>query len=315
MQDNDAEKMIEIAKMPYIYGRADFTIIASRARTCWEGFLGQRILDPAAVPAFSLPWRSSGGRELGSVTLVDLDLIPEPIEDRGWTLQERVLSTRTVEFGPRQTRWTCQEMPRPSLHNVLDAHSDGWRERAEHNSARFDPLSWQQLTSDPSGLGLLLSSDSRSANLLRAPTALWRFLEFLKDTISSSAIYMWLVCGCRIFMLVFYGLCLRIAGYRGPQGTRGRHGRGWLSTAVWYSISITSMSMMMRLANGHRSIWARRYSLLRPSWQVSRPHSVHYAKDREGLELGDASPRYQSSRIMSPLLRGLLSAKNTTTMS
>ncbi|KAK1952066.1 HET-domain-containing protein, partial [Colletotrichum sublineola] len=82
-EGND-EKILEIAKMPYIYGQASFTIMASRAETAWEGFLQDRE-----------PFTNCTGHE--------------PIDERGWTFQERLLSLRIVEFGSRQTRWSCQE--------------------------------------------------------------------------------------------------------------------------------------------------------------------------------------------------------------
>jgi hypothetical protein len=56
-------------------------------------------------------------------------LIPEieedlqPLELRGWALQEHLLSPRILEFGSLQTRWTCEENRlRPNM-----ASTDGWR--------------------------------------------------------------------------------------------------------------------------------------------------------------------------------------------
>ncbi|KAK3326158.1 heterokaryon incompatibility protein-domain-containing protein [Apodospora peruviana] len=148
LQDCDGEKATEIAKMPYIYGGAAFTIVASRSRSVWEGFLHDRVKSPEAVPAFLLPWRCDTADErMGSVTLIDLDIATEPIDERGWTLQERMLSSRIVEFGSRQTRWTCQEGI--SKTNLADGLADGWRKEAEKNRSRFDALSWNVLDRDP----------------------------------------------------------------------------------------------------------------------------------------------------------------------
>jgi hypothetical protein len=70
---------------------------------------------------------------------LDLNLSPEPIDERGWTLQERLLSGRTIEFGSRQTRWICQES------NYKDRYSEGWRQRAEYDQVSQDHLEFFQI--------------------------------------------------------------------------------------------------------------------------------------------------------------------------
>ncbi|CAM1506180.1 Fc.00g058210.m01.CDS01 [Cosmosporella sp. VM-42] len=123
VQNDDQEKVVEIAKMPYIYGHAAFTIGASRSSTVGSGFLQPRVPDSETRVAFALPCVCSNG-EIGTLNFVDLDIDAEPIDSRGWTLQERLLSPRIVEFGTRQTRWTCQDAH-------FDGLVDGWRREAE----------------------------------------------------------------------------------------------------------------------------------------------------------------------------------------
>ncbi|KAH7129022.1 heterokaryon incompatibility protein-domain-containing protein, partial [Dactylonectria macrodidyma] len=130
LQDSNIEKATEIAKMPFIYGRADVTITASRAGSVGEGFLHARIPDAANRSAFVLPCVCSNG-EVGKLNLVDLATDPEPIESRGWTFQERLLSPRIVEFGSRQTRWTCQE------DRYSDGITDGWRKEVEWSPTKL----------------------------------------------------------------------------------------------------------------------------------------------------------------------------------
>jgi hypothetical protein len=152
VQDRDEEKTVEIAKMPYIYGNSLFTITATRAASVWEGFLGDRITSPDAIPAFSMGWVQAapgGGKEEGALTLIDLPIPFEPIDSRGWTLQERALSTRTIEFGSRQTRWTCQERTSSDMSTMGAA--DGWRAEPEANRASFDPRDWFLIDEDPYG--------------------------------------------------------------------------------------------------------------------------------------------------------------------
>ncbi len=142
LQDDASEQALEIAKMPYIYGSAVFTIAASRAGSVNEGFLAPRSLE-ATNPAFTLPYRCQD-ETIGAVTLVQLDVSPEPIDSRGWTFQERLLSPRTIEFGTRQTRWICQES------QYKPGFTDGWRRAAEYHSLRKDTLTIpsQQGTTD-----------------------------------------------------------------------------------------------------------------------------------------------------------------------
>lgn len=52
-------------------------------------------------------------------------MLTEPLDRRGWALQERVLSRRIVEFGWWQTPWICHE----SLNGRLKYFpSDGWKQ-------------------------------------------------------------------------------------------------------------------------------------------------------------------------------------------
>lgn len=141
LQDNEIDKAIEIAKMPYIYGGAVFTIIASRAASVWDGFLNTRVPTPDIIPAFQLPWRCDEN-QLGSVTMVDLDMRPAPIDDRGWTFQERLLSNRLLEFGSRQTRCTCRER------GLSTGYRDGWRKESEMDIAHTGERAWAKIEDD-----------------------------------------------------------------------------------------------------------------------------------------------------------------------
>ncbi|KAK1725429.1 heterokaryon incompatibility protein-domain-containing protein, partial [Colletotrichum acutatum] len=160
-EGND-EKILEIAKMPYIYGQASFTIMASRAKTAWEGFLQDRESFSKSDLSFLLSWQSEKG-EKGSITLTEMETGHEPIDERGWTFQERLLSLRIVEFGSRQTRWTCQE-PIPSITGndklyglgVGEGATDGWRKIAEPNDLRQDSFNWGHCSKTPSPWGALV---------------------------------------------------------------------------------------------------------------------------------------------------------------
>lgn len=110
IQDDANDKSIELAKMPEYYSGAAFTIVAGHARSVREGFLRNKTL-PANYSsfAFKLPYRTPDGR-LGSVNLVSRrrDLLSHlPINTRGWTYQETLLSSHLVVFHQQGIELCC----------------------------------------------------------------------------------------------------------------------------------------------------------------------------------------------------------------
>ncbi|KAM7183219.1 Heterokaryon incompatibility protein (HET) domain containing protein [Naviculisporaceae sp. PSN 640] len=122
LQDSPEDKAAEIAAMSKIYRNSTLTIAAAAATSVDEGFLAPRTLPDGGV-AFMLPFvcapvSEGGERPLGNVVLASrIDEAPDPIHTRGWTLQERLLSPRTLEVGRWQTYWLCQQ----------NSVNDGWR--------------------------------------------------------------------------------------------------------------------------------------------------------------------------------------------
>ena len=140
IQDDFNEKTIEMSKMPYIYGNAFVTIAAASPRRVEDGFLNERAI-PSPVSAFTLPFRCHDD-VLGSVTILILDITPEPLDERGWTLQEGLLSNRILEFGTRSTRWYCRAFS-PTVRC-----SDGWKSQPEYSplkSETLDIVNFQQM--------------------------------------------------------------------------------------------------------------------------------------------------------------------------
>ena len=138
IQDDEADKAFEIALMPSIYSQATVTITASRASSVEEGFLQKRPLMGLEAPdaVFKLPFRtSSGSGDMGSVVLLPpTDECIEPLDQRGWTMQERFLSRRIIEYGTRQTRWSCRK------HMDSKYPTDGFKNNAVYNNKRSDYL-------------------------------------------------------------------------------------------------------------------------------------------------------------------------------
>lgn len=122
IQDDDDDKVREIADMPNIYNEATVTIVAGAAKTAGEGFLHERNLEMLTGSAFKLPFRSRNGR-MGSVYLTETgDLeFDEHIDTRAWTLQESYLSKRLLRFNSKQCNLMCQCSP--SKPHIID----GWK--------------------------------------------------------------------------------------------------------------------------------------------------------------------------------------------
>jgi hypothetical protein len=108
IQDDDDDKAQEIAKMPLIYSQATVMIAASHADNVHTGFLTDR----GSREGFELPYRCRNGEE-GSITLLpgvrEYEELRQPLESRGWAFQERLLSSRILDYRSHHTEWVCQE--------------------------------------------------------------------------------------------------------------------------------------------------------------------------------------------------------------
>jgi hypothetical protein len=94
--------------MPDIYHGAIVTIVAACANSCVQGFLYDRA---AHQPGVVIPTRVSKN-QYGIAQLTSSghkDIHEEPVERRGWTYQERILSRRIISYGTFEMKWTCQE--------------------------------------------------------------------------------------------------------------------------------------------------------------------------------------------------------------
>lgn len=125
LQDDKVDKRKEISKMKEIFSNAVVTISAACSNSCHKGFLYQRPLYrdflyhrshntkpyvSVEYPPFILPFRCPNGK-LGSLILhrwMATRAPREPINSRGWTLEERLLSPRVLVYSSIQLLWECQ---------------------------------------------------------------------------------------------------------------------------------------------------------------------------------------------------------------
>lgn len=118
IQDDPADWSREAGKMSTVYAQALITIIASSAASCEEGFLeherhrsigvgrvrtGDQVTDLRARLIYD--W----GHHRGGPQAADNSYKRwfDPVDGRGWTLQERLLSGRYVNFTTGEAQWGC----------------------------------------------------------------------------------------------------------------------------------------------------------------------------------------------------------------
>lgn len=111
LQDDARDMQDELSSMAKIYQHSKVTLVAASASTASEGFLGPRNLSKAYTkPPIQLRCQIGSGA-IGAIMLHDLDRRKEthmdPLDRRGWALQERLLSPRTLVYGLKTLRWAC----------------------------------------------------------------------------------------------------------------------------------------------------------------------------------------------------------------
>jgi hypothetical protein len=122
VQDDDYDKSVQIAQMPFIYSQATITIAASRASGVQEGFLQQRPAIGFQPPytGFRLPYQCRDGAR-GSVVLVTYSREEtEPLDKRAWALQEKLVPNRILDYRTFQTQWICR------AGETTSSLRDGW---------------------------------------------------------------------------------------------------------------------------------------------------------------------------------------------
>ena len=109
IQDDPKDKLEQVKMMGEVFRSATLTIVPAFSQRSDEGFLSDTF-ENVTLPFQRFHDKTSSGRR-GSVCLIkkQLDTPRFPIESRGWTLQERLLSTRLLYFHPGRIDWVCEE--------------------------------------------------------------------------------------------------------------------------------------------------------------------------------------------------------------
>jgi hypothetical protein len=126
IQDSRKDWAQEAASMHLYYRRSALTIAVDCARGDHEGFLHlARENDPpvAILPSVGLPFELVSDTRLGSTQSVPVVQSPignillrhrrmkdaDHLSKRGWTLQETLLSPRTIHYSATELKWNCQK--------------------------------------------------------------------------------------------------------------------------------------------------------------------------------------------------------------
>ena len=119
IQDSSRDWELECGKMANIYANATITLAASSGIDAEYGLLRSRNVSPESNHC-NLTFRDASSLPCGEVKVAyienmrTLNLGPvneafqsSPLDQRGWTLQERLLSTRVLSFEDDRTWWEC----------------------------------------------------------------------------------------------------------------------------------------------------------------------------------------------------------------
>lgn len=108
IQDCAEDKETEISRMASIYKNASVTIAASSSENAAHGFLTQKIRPYCPDYEVRIPMANNA---TGTVYLSTGPYEPDhPLDKRGWTLQEFMLSSRMLIFSDYELLWQCKEV-------------------------------------------------------------------------------------------------------------------------------------------------------------------------------------------------------------
>lgn len=110
IQDSKQDWEVEAAKMQTVYAMSKVTIIAASSTSCHSGFLRVKRESHQLRNPFPSPFRfmirpgcESGLHKLAS----SWEDSHDPLETRGWTFQEEMLSSRYIKFTKDDIQWRC----------------------------------------------------------------------------------------------------------------------------------------------------------------------------------------------------------------
>ena len=111
IQDSVSDWETEAAKMGDVYQQASITIIAASSTSCHSGFLpvetGEFELGNMAVGGDGMEVQVRGRKASETGYHKGGYVSEDPVDRRGWTYQEELLSSRHVKFTGDDVQWRC----------------------------------------------------------------------------------------------------------------------------------------------------------------------------------------------------------------
>ncbi|KAI1483885.1 HET-domain-containing protein [Daldinia eschscholtzii] len=114
IQDSLEDKFKELPLMAKIYQHSAITVTAANSTGAFDGFF-----KPPKPPVFKVqPFQITIGKGVPRFPYMNLSLgfreeestLKDPIDSRGWTLQEWALSSRRLRFASQGVQWTCNKL-------------------------------------------------------------------------------------------------------------------------------------------------------------------------------------------------------------
>jgi hypothetical protein len=140
IQDSSEDWENEAARMSEIYAKSYCNIAATDA-TDGQGCFGDRLVrmvEPCLIDSSTFMKEPCGDYVVAYDDFWSINLRNAPLHQRGWVLQERLLSPRTIHFGSEQIFWECQ------YHTACESYPQGIPTQLKNLRTKtwrlFDPL-------------------------------------------------------------------------------------------------------------------------------------------------------------------------------
>ncbi|CAD6456372.1 68973a4e-32bc-455a-ac57-2f3cfafeab69-CDS [Sclerotinia trifoliorum] len=153
IQDSVADWQAESALMEDVYGNSSLNIMATASKDSHEGLsrVQNPILDPCLTVQSKWVDATNDLFYLTDTAFWNRTMGTAPLLRRGWVLQERVMSPRSLHFCENELLWECREM------NACQSYPKGLPRICESTKSKFKlkEISYDEIIRTPSkGQGL-----------------------------------------------------------------------------------------------------------------------------------------------------------------
>lgn len=179
IQDNQDDWAREAAAMSRIYTFAYLNIAAAAGATCQDGLFRDRDEEALNGIPINVRWKGivhpANTHHLVRGNHFNLQVESSPLSNRGWVLQERLLSRRTLFYGEDQIFWECLQQRLSEAHPKGgpwkmsgSGEDDGWTKRRfalalsntpDQEHSNLTSTLWEQLVENYAQRKLTFQSD------------------------------------------------------------------------------------------------------------------------------------------------------------